>query len=144
MFSLLFHAFRWSVILALAAALTLAALLVRIDYQGEGRLQIGLKERPGLEGTLLFGGAGQSPLPGPHARLEAAAQNPDVAACERTRRELEHAVAAYTRITGRPMASLEIFALLDAEVIRELPACSRGGVYASTREGAVRCSLHGG
>lgn len=142
MISLIFQMLRWSVILTLAAAMTLATLLVRVQYHGDGRLQVGLKPRPGLEGTLVFpdGVAADPAGTGPAVP---ASRPPEAAGCAGTRAALGRAIEAYRVRTGRAMTSLDIFALLEAEVIHELPACPRGGAFHHGPGARLRCTLHG-
>lgn len=139
MVSLMFQFIRWTLILMIAACVTLAAFFLSFHYEGDGRFQVTWKQTPGLAGTVqLAGGPG---TPGSAATGAIAPPAPELSGCARIRAQLDAAVAEYQRRTRIPMATLDIFALLDAEVLSELPACPRGGSY-QRQGGRVVCSLH--
>jgi hypothetical protein len=136
MFSLLLQFVRWTLILMIAAAITLAAFFLSVSYEGDGRFQVSWKETPGLAGTvsLATGPGTAGPAPGSPAA-------PALTGCARIRAQLDAAVAQYQERTRLPMSTLDIFALLDAEVLTELPACPRGGSF-QRADDKVTCSLH--
>ena len=138
MFSLLFQFVRWTLILMIAAAVTLATFFLSIRYEGDGRIQVTWKKTPGLAGTVNVAGDQVAAAPSPPG---AAPEAPALTGCARIRAQLDSAVAAYEKRTRMPMSTLDIFALLDAEVLGQLPACPRGGSY-QRRGGQVACSLH--
>lgn len=218
MFSSLLQFFRWTVILGIAATLTLSALLFQVRYLGGGHFQILLKDRPTLSGTFLsvdptVGGGpprpseieearatvltprrpraarppARSPAPPskapaekgwdeevavltdfleavgekqeakPAARFpeatpsQGASEEPEVVAkpktedeaCAAVRWRIRKSVSSYQDKTHMPMNTLNLFALLDAEVLHEIPSCPRGGNFHKDPEtGRILCAIH--
>lgn len=138
MFSLAYQLVRWSIILMIAAAVTLAALFLSLRYEGAGRFRVQWKRTPGLAGTLTMAGIRPPPA---DLTVRAPPRAPELTGCARIRAHLDDAVAEYQDRTRLPMTTLDIFALLDAEVLDQLPACPRGGSF-QRRGGKVVCSLH--
>lgn len=148
MLSFLFRLVRFGLSLVIAALFTLAVLALRLRYEGDGRFQIQVKERLTLEDTLTFPESG-IPIPAfPHApRAAPAPRGPAEIArkdCEDSRVRLAKAVRMYQEASGKKMGRLDIFVLLNAGVIDQLPACPDGGAYQLKGEQPLRvaCSAH--
>ncbi len=192
-FSLFGQLIRWSLILMIAAATTLAAFFGSLRYEGRGRFQFSLKKNPGLEGTLVIAAVSpagtaaeaappkktwrkpksrkatknvapkrskpkrakpkpRAPTPqkSPPARTGTTPVRvarkvrtlPGATQCLVIRAQLDQAVRTYERKTGTRMLNLDIFQLLEAEALSELPTCPQGGSFHRRSAGAVSCSVH--
>lgn len=131
-----------------AAALAMAVALLGItDYEGAGRIVIQL---PWLGGATAATGAATAARPAAPTQamarpaLARPSKDPSARECDPIRERLGNALRRYRAETRRPMRSLDIFALLSAKVIDELPACPSGGSYRldPARDDTVACTLH--
>lgn len=143
MFSMLFQILRWIMTLALGAGVALGFLLVRVRWEGGGRFELGLKDHLGLEGTLVDARTPGPPTEAPDLARSSSRQLPGSERCAELRSELSRSVVAYLKKTRLPMNRLDIFALLEAEVLHDIPTCPRGGAFSQGPGGVIHCSLHG-
>jgi hypothetical protein len=131
-------------ILMIAATLTLGVLLFRVRWEGGGRFEVTMKDHLGLDGSLVDARPAtttQAKTKGP----KKSSSKPLAGArrCQELRATLAKSVVAYLKKTRLPMNRLDIFALLEADVLHDIPTCPRGGTFSQTKKGKIRCSLHG-
>lgn len=148
MFSFFSTLLRWGVGLMAMVGLALSALAFQLRYEGDGRFQVRLKESLTFEQTLVWvdgaaPGAAASPAARPTPRRKPPAP-PGALECASVRARLASSMQIWEARSGRRMDPLDIFALLEAEVLRDLPACPGGGAFrrVETRD-RVGCTLHG-
>ncbi len=164
MFSLFASLFRWTLTLALAAVLTVALLLLQVRYEGNGRFRVVLKERMTFEGTLVWTYAGEAPAKpkvaagrtepvtqagtsGIQTQAKAgpsAASAQGAAECRAQRERLDAALARYRARPGKRSRELDIFAMLEAGVLDEIPSCPLGGAFElpDPAKPQVACTSH--
>lgn len=143
MFSMIVQVFRWFVTLLVAVVFALGILLLRVSWEGGGRFQISLKDHLSLEGTLVDARTHETSAPAPERARTSSKKLPGAERCAELRTELSKSVVAYLKKTRLPMNRLDIFALLEAEVLHDIPTCPRGGAFTQGNGGVISCSLHG-